>query len=281
MFETKNKKLRIVLECICMPIFLACISFTLIYTVVSVKVVNPKLALDTVKTVLGGDGVFEFPDRKDIYHGDDNTQPTSPSGNDGDPDDPSHTGEDPTDDEEPTNGDDPSSPTSPTSPDDPLDPTLPTDPIQPDGDYINMKDIEFPMFNTVFGEIELPKLGRTLNLIMGETEQAITEGAAVHTSSYLPGYGGTTLISTHNNNVVRLDKIGEGDEIFVRTHYGEYTYRVTSVKIVDKNDPNAFKVSDRGYNLVFVTCYPLRKPSNATQRMVVYAEMVSGPKVVR
>ena len=131
-----------------------------------------------------------------------------------------------------------------------------------------MKEIEFPMFNTVFGEIELPKRGRTLNLIMGETEQAITEGAAVHTSSYLPGYGGTTLISTHNNNVVRLDKIGEGDEIFVRTHYGEYTYRVTSVKIVDKNDPNAFKVSDRGYNLVFVTCYPLRKPSNAAQRMV-------------
>ena len=93
MFETKNKKLRIVLECICMPIFLACISFTLIYTVVSVKVVNPKLALDTVKTVLGGDGVFEFPDRKDIYHGDDNNQPTSPSGNDGDPDDPSRSEE--------------------------------------------------------------------------------------------------------------------------------------------------------------------------------------------
>ena len=57
-----------------MPIFLACISFTLIYTVVSVKVVNPKLALDTVKTVLGGDGVFEFPDRKDIYHGDDTSR---------------------------------------------------------------------------------------------------------------------------------------------------------------------------------------------------------------
>ena len=278
MFETKNKKLRIVLECICMPIFLACISFTLIYTVVSVKVVNPKLALDTVKTVLGGDGVFEFPDRKDIYHGDDNPQPTSPSDNDIDSDNPTRPGEDPTGGNDQTKGDDPS---APTSPDAPLDPTLPTDPIQPDGDYINMKDIEFPMFNTVFGEIELPKLGRTLNLIMGETEQAITEGAAVHTSSYLPGYGGTTLVSTHNNNVVRLDKIGEGDEILVRTHYGKYTYRVTSVKVVDKDDPNAFKVSDSGYELVFFTCYPPRKPSNATQRMVVYAEMVSGPKVVK
>ena len=258
-----------------MPIFLACISFTLIYTIVSVKVVNPKLALDTVKTVLGGDGIFEFPDRKDIYHGNDDPQPTSPS----DINDPttSPSGEDP------TNATDPTSPSdiSPSDPDDPIDPTLPTDPIEPDGDYINMKDIEFPHFNTDFGEIELPKLGRTLDLIMGESEQAITDGAAVYTSSYLPGYGGTTLVSTHNNNVVRLDKIGEGDEIIIRTHYGTYVYRVNSIKIVDKNDSDAFKVSDKGYSLIFFTCYPLRKPSNATQRMVVYAEMVSGPKVVR
>ena len=71
MFETKNKKLRIVLECICMPIFLACISFTLIYTVLSVKIVNPKLALDTVRTVFGGNGIFEFPNRQDIYNKED------------------------------------------------------------------------------------------------------------------------------------------------------------------------------------------------------------------
>lgn len=268
-----------------MPIFLACISFTLIYTVVSVKVVNPKLALDTVKTVFGGDGIFEFPDRRDIYH-ENGEQPTSPS----DPSDPNA----PTSpsDEDPTNGDDPTSPsdendpTSPSTPQTPTEtkpetPTSPTSPDEPRGDYISIKDLEYPHFNTVFGEIEFPKLGRTLNLIMGESERAITEGAAVYTSSYIPGYGGTTLVSTHNNNVVRLDKIGTGDEILVRTHYGEYVYRVSAVKVVDKDDANAFKVSSDGYELVFFTCYPLRKPSNATQRMVVYADLVSGPKIAR
>ncbi len=270
MFETKNKKLRIVLECICMPIFLACISFTLIYTVVSVKVVNPKLALDTIRTVFGGDGIFEFPDRKDIYHENNDPQPTLPS-DVNDPTSPSG--------EEPSGGGEPTTPehTTPSE----TETEAPTGPDKPDEDLISIKDIDFPHFNTVFGEIELPKIGRTLNLIMGESEQAITDGAAVYTSGYIPGYGGTTLISTHNNNVVRLDRLGEGDEILIRTHYGNYVYRVKSIKIVDKNDPDAFKVSDKGYELVFFTCYPLRKPSNATQRMVVYADMVSGPKIVR
>lgn len=225
MFETKNKKLRIVLECICMPIFLACISFTLIYTVLSVKIVSPKLALDTVRTVFGGNGIFEFPNRQDIYNKEDDPNPS--------------------------------------------------------GGYVRIEDIEYPHFNTVFGELEIPKIERTLNLIMGESEQSITDGAAMFTSSYIPGYGGTTLVTTHNNNVVRLDRLEAGDEIIIRTNYGTYKYAVREISIVSKDDREAFKVSQTGNELVFFTCYPLRKPSNAAQRMVVYADLVSGPGIVR
>ncbi len=268
MFETKNKKLRIVLECVCMPIFLACISFMLIYTVISVKVVNPKLALDTIKTVFGGDGIFEFPERRDIYHND-APGPTIPDDG-GDVEPTRENPENTTEKEQPT-----------TSSEENSDETESTEYTRDEDEYIDIKDIEFPSFNTIFGEFEIPKLNRTFNFIMGETEQAITDGVAMHTSSYIPGYGGTTLASTHNNNVVRLDKLAKDDELIIRTHYGTYIYSVTDIAIVDRNNASAFKVSDSGYDLIFFTCYPLRKPSDATQRMVVYAELVSGPKIMR
>ena len=75
--------------------------------------------------------------------------------------------------------------------------------------------------------------------------------------------------------------LNPGDEIIIRTNYGTYKYAVREISIVSKDDREAFKVSQTGNELVFFTCYPLRKPSNATQRMVVYADLVSGPGIVR
>lgn len=209
-----------------MPIFLACISFIIIYTVLSVKVVNPKLVLETVKTVFGSDKAFVIPERTDIYD-ENNVQDEQPK-------------------------------------------------------EIYLKDIEYPQFNTKYGRISFPSIDREFDLIMGESEQAITDGVATYSRGFIPGYGGTVL-STHNNHVTYLNLMKPGDKIIIKTSYGTYEYSVSEIKIVDKNDKAAmsFENPSTESGLIFFTCYPLRLPSDATQRMVVYADLVSGPKIIK
>ena len=314
---------NILLTYICMPIFLACICFILLYVAVSSRIGRPELYLQTIRIALGGEQT-PFDTFTDIFDPDAN--PLDPSkedpggqdgqngtgtgsnqndggssgqggtnggqnggsdgspdngdggssgngqgggqdsgsggGQDGDQDGGSSSGDSGSDSEDSGNGDA-----------DGGDGELPDQTIP-------LSSIDFPRFNYIYGRFEIESVDISYELIMGESEFGIARGVCQTTDSYIPGYGGTTKLTIHNNKVRRLENLKVGDEIKITTNYGVYRYRTTSIEVIDSSDSEALRVEQSGYGLLFYTCYPLNKPST-TQRLLIRAEMISGPKIVK
>lgn len=317
------KFVNILLTYICMPIFLACICFILLYVAVSSRIGRPELYLQTIRIALGGDQT-PFDSFTDIFDPDAN--PLDPSnedssgqggqngtgtgsnqndgsssgqggtnggqnggsdgspdngdggssgngqgggqdsgsggGQDGDQDGGSSSGDSGSDSEDSGNGDA-----------DGGDGEIPDQTIP-------LSSIDFPRFNYIYGRFEIESVDISYELIMGESEFGIARGVCQTTDSYIPGYGGTTKLTIHNNKVRRLENLKVGDEIKITTNYGVYRYRTTSIEVIDSSDSEALGVEQSGYGLLFYTCYPLNKPST-TQRLLIRAEMISGPKIVK
>lgn len=317
------KFVNILLTYICMPIFLACICFILLYVVVSSQIGRPELYLQTIRIALGGDQT-PFDSFTDIFDPDANPLDPSkedPGGQDGqngtgtesDPNDGGSSGQGGTNggqnggsDGAAENGDGGSSgngqgggqdsgsgggqdgdqdggSSSGDSGSDSED-SGNGDADGGDGEIpdqtIPLSSIDFPRFNYIYGRFEIESVDISYELIMGESEFGIARGVCQTTDSYIPGYGGTTKLTIHNNKVRRLENLKVGDEIKITTNYGVYRYRTTSIEVIDSSDSEALRVQQSGYGLLFYTCYPLNKPST-TQRLLIRAEMVSGPKIVK
>lgn len=313
------KFVNILLTYICMPIFLACICFILLYVAVSSRIGRPELYLQTIRIALGGEQT-PFDSFTDIFDPDAN--PLDPSNEDSsgqggqngtgtgsNQNDGSSSGQGGTNggqnggsDGSSDNGDGGSSgngqgggqdsgsgggqdgdqdggSSSGGSGSDGEDGGSGGDGELPD-QTIPLSSIDFPRFNYIYGRFEIESVDISYELIMGESEFGIARGVCQTTDSYIPGYGGTTKLTIHNNKVRRLENLKVGDEIKITTNYGVYRYRTTSIEVIDSSDSEALRVEQSGYGLLFYTCYPLNKPST-TQRLLIRAEMISGPKIVK
>ncbi len=305
---------NILLTYICMPIFLACICFILLYVAVSSRIGRPELYLQTIRIALGGEQT-PFDTFTDIFDPDANPLDPSkedPGGQDGqngtgtgsNQNDGSSSGQGGTNggqnggsDGAAENGDGGSSgngqgggqdsgsgggqdgDSDGGSDSDGEDGGSGGDGELPD-QTIPLSSIDFPRFNYIYGRFEIESVDISYELIMGESEFGIARGVCQTTDSYIPGYGGTTKLTIHNNKVRRLENLKVGDEIKITTNYGVYRYRTTSIEVIDSSDSEALGVEQSGYGLLFYTCYPLNKPST-TQRLLIRAEMISGPKIVK
>lgn len=262
---------KFLLDYICMPIFLACICFILLYTVVCSRIGRPELYLDTLRVAFGGDRPFidEF---EDIFEpGNNESVSDNTQGNTVTPPF--------TDITIPGSG-------SEEQPDfnDIQDPDIPnpepgTNP-DPAENTVKLSSIRFPHFNHIYGRFEIPSIGIRQELIMGESELGIARGVCQSTDSYIPGYGGTIKLTIHNHKVRTVENLKTGDEIRLTTNYGVYVYKVQNISVVEHTDSDAFRVYTDKNDLVFYTCYPLTRPST-TQRLVVRAVQVSGPRIVK
>lgn len=313
------KFVNILLTYICMPIFLACICFILLYVAVSSRIGRPELYLQTIRIALGGEQT-PFDSFTDIFDPDanpldpSNEDPSGQGGQNGtgtgsNQNDGSSSGQGGTSggqnggsDGSSDNGDGGSSgngqgggqdsgsgggqdgdqdggSSSGGSGSDGEDGGSGGDGELPD-QTIPLSSIDFPRFNYIYGRFEIESVDIRYELIMGESEFGIARGVCQTTDSYIPGYGGTTKLTIHNNKVRRLENLKVGDEIKITTNYGVYRYRTTSIDVIDSSDREALRVEQSGYGLLFYTCYPLNKPST-TQRLLIRAEMISGPKIVK
>ena len=93
----------------------------------------------------------------------------------------------------------------------------------------------------------------------------------------LPGQAGNSVLSGHRTTYGRpffdFDLLDVGDDIEVETAVGTHTYRIRDMEIVQPTD---IWVTDNrpGGWLTLTTCNP---KFSARERLVVFAEMVSGP----
>ena len=121
-------------------------------------------------------------------------------------------------------------------------------------------------------------------------DDIVVEGVSLYDLAYGPGHysdsapigaaNGTTAIAGHRTGwgspFIRLDELGAGDTIILKTAQGTYTYRVTRGNVVVepsdywviKGDPNS---TAKG-KLTLTTCTP---KYTSRHRLIVWADLIS------
>ncbi len=119
------------------------------------------------------------------------------------------------------------------------------------------------------GKLVFPSLGRSVAVSEGATKEDLARGAAHHPRSSPAGAVGNCVIFGHRNTVFRgFDKLKDGDTIKLEVPGATYSYRVTSMAVVEPNDPRIFKAYSEKV-MTLVTCYPFHYVGSAPQRYIV------------
>lgn len=134
----------------------------------------------------------------------------------------------------------------------------------------------YPEYGTQYATIEIPKIDVNLPVYFGSTLDVLKNGVGHDSASYFPGEGGTIVYMGHNskNAFRRFSELKKGDEITVKTSYGNFTYKIYDMKLINEKDLDALPIQKDEEILMCYTCYPFNNIGYATQRYVVYAKPI-------
>ena len=149
------------------------------------------------------------------------------------------------------------------------------------GETVNASEITFPTFGDRFGNITIEGASVDAPLFFGDSNTELRNGVGQYNGSSFPGCGGTVLIGGHNNSYFNgLKNVKTGDLITLKTNYGTYVYKVTKTAVLAASDKKAYDLTAKQENLVLYTCYPFDMLGLTPNRYFVYADYVSGPRVL-
>src|ERR1700753_193042 len=125
------------------------------------------------------------------------------------------------------------------------------------------------------GQIEIPRIGNTYNIVQGTDTKSLEEGPGHYPQTALPGMGQTVAIAGHRTTYLApfryLNELKSGDRILVNMPYGKFTYVVQYQRIVKPTEVSV--IDNVGYDrLVLSACNPLY---SAAQRIIVFARLQS------
>jgi sortase A len=123
------------------------------------------------------------------------------------------------------------------------------------------------------GQITIPRIGNTYNIVQGTDTQSLEEGPGHYPQTALPGMGQTVAIAGHRTTYLApfrfLNELKGGDRILVTMPYGKFTYVVQYQRIVKPTEVSV--IDDVGYDrLVLSACNPLY---SAAQRIIIFARL--------
>lgn len=148
-------------------------------------------------------------------------------------------------------------------------------------DTVKAEDIDFPGINEQFGELKIENRSVNTKLFFGDGKIPLQNGVGVYAGSFIPGYNKTILVAGHNNTYFNgLKNVKNGDTVKINTSYGNYKYKVTASKIYNADNKKAYDLTKKEENLILYTCYPFDTLGLTEKRFFVYAEKISGPKIV-
>lgn len=132
-----------------------------------------------------------------------------------------------------------------------------------------------PAKGEVLGTLDIPALHMTLPIYEGTDKQELRKGVGHYIRSVLPGQADNCVLSGHNDSVFRrLDEVQKGDDFIVQTSAGIFTYRVTNMRITDRNDKTVIVPKTKA-SLTVTTCYPFQYIGYTSRRYVVEASLVA------
>ena len=139
--------------------------------------------------------------------------------------------------------------------------------------YLAREDLARVHDGDAIGQIDIPRIGNTYNVIQGTDTNDLMSGPGHYPSTALPGMGQTVGIAGHRTTYLApfrfINNLRHGDKIIVTMPYGIFTYVVTRHQIVLPTDVQV--VRDVGYDqLVLSACNPIY---SAAQRYIVFARL--------
>lgn len=139
----------------------------------------------------------------------------------------------------------------------------------------NNKIKNYPEYGTQYATIEIPKIDIDLPVYFGDTLEILKKGVGHSSGSYFPGEGGSIVYMGHNSKKVfrRFSELQIGNEIIVKTNYGEYKYKIYDMQLIKETDIDKLPIQKEKEILMIYTCYPFNNIGYATQRYVIYAEL--------
>lgn len=152
----------------------------------------------------------------------------------------------------------------------------------PDGASIDPVNKDFSLI--------IPKIGVNANVVANvdptnyvKYDDALEHGVAHASTSFFPDENGTVYLFSHSTNydwfvkdlnaVFYLVKnLDTGDSIVLFYKGNEYTYKVTSKKIVSPSDTSYLVPVMGKRSLILQTCWP---PGSTTERLLIFANLIT------
>jgi sortase A len=148
-------------------------------------------------------------------------------------------------------------------------------------DTIDASEVEFPNIDKQFGELKIKGRDVDAKLFFGDGKIPLRNGVGVYAGSFIPGYGKTILVAGHNNTYFNgLKNVKKGDIVKINTSYGNYEYKVRDTKLYNAKSKKSYDLNANKENLILYTCYPFDTIGLTENRFFVYADKISGPKIV-
>jgi len=124
---------------------------------------------------------------------------------------------------------------------------------------------------SAIGRLEIPRLGLSEVVFEGSDTHTLRLGIGRLSNSALPGDPGNVVLAGHRDTFFRpLREIRPGDEIWLRTREGTFSYTVGWTKVVKPTDVSLI-MPTASPALTLVTCYPFYYIGSAPERFIVRA----------
>lgn len=128
---------------------------------------------------------------------------------------------------------------------------------------------------TFLGTINIPTINKTFNIFEGTESKQLDKGVGHYVKSVMPGLSDNTVLAGHRDTVfAELGKVKLGELIKIRVREGSFTYKVSAIRIVGKNDRTVIVPTPEA-TLTLSTCYPFTYIGNAPKRYIVSAKLIS------
>ena len=144
---------------------------------------------------------------------------------------------------------------------------------------INTKRIiSYPAYGDKYANLLIDSINLNLPIYHGDNMSILSIGVGHYAGSYFPGEGGTVVLAAHNTEgfFKRFEELKINDIVKIKSNYGEFTYNITDIKILNEKEMNASIIEDDKELLIMYTCYPINENiiGRRTKRYVVYAELI-------
>lgn len=140
----------------------------------------------------------------------------------------------------------------------------------------NNEIVSYPAYGDNYATLKISKLNIDLPIKFGDSKDILIDSIGHTSTSFLPGEGGTILMSGHNSKSMleNLKNISNGDKIIIETTYGVFTYEVENIKIMKLSQYNEIKIEEKE-KLILYTCYPFSDILYGNERFVVISKLLN------